>query len=212
MVFSFMSKKKNGLEFIELPSSYCLSLHSLQVYFYFIENWGYKMQYKVLKKQHNSHMCFVCGIHNDLGLNTKYYELEGKKLLGVFHGEDEHQGWPKRMHGGITAALLDETIGRAMQIDDPDLWSVTVELNVKYLKPVPLESKLYVVGWITSVRRSIITGEGYICDEKQTILATATAKYFKQDVKDIIDGRESLGEEWIYVKDDQSPLFFELPK
>ena len=157
-------------------------------------------------------MCFVCGIHNDAGLNTRYYELEGKRLLGLFHGGDIHQGWPKRMHGGITAALLDETIGRAMQIDNPDLWSVTVELNVKYLKPVPLDETLFVVGWITGVRKRIITGEGYLCDSKQNILSTATAKYYIQDVKDIIEGKESLGEEWIYVDEEKTPLFFDLPK
>ncbi len=170
------------------------------------------MQFKVLKKQNNAHMCFVCGIHNDSGLNTKYYELEGKRLLGVFQGEDIHQGWPKRMHGGIAAALLDETIGRAMQMDDENLWSVTVELNVKYLKPVPLDETLYVVGWITNYRRSIIYGEGYLCDTNQNILATASAKYFKQDVHDIIEGRESLGEEWFYVEDNDAPQFFELPR
>ncbi len=170
------------------------------------------MKFKVLKKQNNSHMCFVCGIHNESGLKTRYYELEDKRLLGVFQGEDIHQGWPMRMHGGIIAALLDETIGRAMQIDDPELWSVTVELNVKYHKPVPLDETLYVVGWITGMRKRIITGEGYLCDNKQHILSTATAKYYKQEVKEIIDGKESLGEEWIYVDEEKTPLFFELPK
>lgn len=169
------------------------------------------MKFKVLKKQHNAHMCFVCGIHNDSGLNTKFYELEGKRLLGVFHGEDIHQGWPERLHGGITAALLDETIGRAMQMTDENSWSVTVELNVKYHKPVPLDAPLYVVGWITGARRKIITGEGFICDENQVILASAQAKYFEQDVKDIID-RDTLGEEWIYVEDDEKPCYFELPR
>ncbi len=170
------------------------------------------MQYKVIKKQNNAHMCFVCGIHNDSGLHARYYELEGKKLLGVFHGEDSHQGWPSRMHGGITAALLDETIGRAMQIDDINLWSVTVDLHVKYHKPVPLDQTLYVVGWITEVRRKIITGEGYLCDENQNILASATAKYFKQDISEIMEGRKSFDEEWFYVEDEKTPLFFELPK
>lgn len=157
-------------------------------------------------------MCFVCGIHNNLGLNTKYYELEGKRLLGVFRGEDVHQGWPSRMHGGITAALLDETIGRSMQIEDETIWSVTVELNVKYVKPVPLDQTLYVVGWITGIRRKIITGEGYVCDAHQNILSTASAKYYIQDVKDIVEGRETLGEEWIYVAEDDMPLAFELPR
>ncbi len=171
------------------------------------------MQFRVLKKQNNADMCFVCGIHNDAGLNTRFYELEGKRLLGVFQGEDVHQGWPKRMHGGITAALLDETIGRAMQIEHPNLWSVTVTLNVKYHKPVPLDQTLYVVGWITDMRRKIITGEGYLCDEHKVILASAKAKYFKQDISDIMtEGEDSFEESWFLVEDEKSPLFFDLPK
>ena len=45
------------------------------------------MIYKVLKKQNNSAMCFVCGIHNNAGLNTTYYEIEGNQLVGVFKRE-----------------------------------------------------------------------------------------------------------------------------
>ena len=42
-------------------------------------------------------------------------------------------------------------------------------------------------------------GEGYICDQNHNILATATAKYFKQDINKILEdeNKEDLGEEWI---------------
>ena len=80
------------------------------------------MIYNITKKQNNSDMCFVCGIHNDAGLNIKYYELENKHLIGVFKGHDVHQSYPQRMHGGITSALLDETIGRAVQILNTAIW------------------------------------------------------------------------------------------
>ncbi len=172
------------------------------------------MEYKVIKKQNNSSKCFICGIHNDHGLHTMYYELENNQLLGVFKGGDLHQSFPGRMHGGIVSALLDETIGRAMQIGDPDVWSVTAELTTKFLKPIPLDETLYVVGWINNYRHRIFFGEGYICDQNHNILATATAKYFKQDINKILEdeNKEDLGEEWIYVADDEMPISFDLPK
>ncbi|HOI86100.1 MAG TPA: PaaI family thioesterase [Acholeplasmataceae bacterium] len=140
------------------------------------------MIYKVLKKQYNSSMCFVCGMDNEASLRTKYYELENKQILGLFQGGDVHQSYPKRMHGGIITALLDETIGRAVQIDEPNTFGVTVELTVRYLKPVPLDETLYCVGKITDMRKILFYGEGYLCTTTGDILATCHAKYMKQDI------------------------------
>ncbi|MFA6801456.1 MAG: PaaI family thioesterase [Acholeplasmataceae bacterium] len=170
------------------------------------------MEFKVTKEQNNGSKCFICGIHNNHGLKTKYYEIEGNRVLGVFKGDDLHQSFPGRMHGGIVAALLDETIGRALQIDDPERWSVTFELTTKFLKPMPLEEELYVVGWIDQVRHHIYFGQGYICDQKGQVLATATGKYFEQNIREILVDKEDLGEEWIYVADEKMPLSFELPR
>jgi uncharacterized protein (TIGR00369 family) len=170
------------------------------------------MIYKVTRKQNNSEMCFVCGMSNEGGLHTHFYELEGKKLLGVFKGNEVHQSYPQRMHGGIISALLDETIGRALQMDEETAWGVTIEINVKYLKPVPLDQELHAVGWITSNRSRIFEGEGYISNVKQEILATCTAKYLKQSVDTIVNGENFVEEQWIYVADDTPPMSFELPK
>ena len=170
------------------------------------------MIYKVIKKQNNSDMCFVCGISNDAGLKTSFYELEGQRLLGIFKGLSIHQSYPQRMHGGIIVALLDETIGRALSIHEPDFWGVTVELSIKYLKPVPLDQELKAVGYITNNRRLIFEGEGYLCDNQGVILATCTAKYMKQPVDVIVQEENFIKEQWIYVADDESPQSFDLPK
>lgn len=170
------------------------------------------MKYNVLKKQNNSSMCFVCGMDNDASLRTKYYELENKTILGLFQGNLLHQSYPKRMHGGIITALLDETIGRAIQIEEPDTFGVTVELTVKYLKPVPLDETLYCVGKIVEQKRIIFYGQGYICTPDGDILATCQAKYMKQDVNKIVAHQPFIEEQWIYVADDISPEVFELPQ
>ena len=157
-------------------------------------------------------MCFVCGMDNEASLKTKYYELENKSILGLFEGKELHQSYPKRMHGGIITALLDETVGRAIQIDEPDTFGVTVELIVRYLKPVPLDETLYCVGKITEKKKILFYGEGYISNTQGEILATVSAKYMKQDVRKIVDGDHFMKEQWIYVADDISPESFELPQ
>ena len=73
------------------------------------------MTQNVIAKQHNSKMCFVCGLKNSAGLKASFYEVEGNQLVALFTPCDEHQGYPDRLHGGIAATILDETIGRAMK-------------------------------------------------------------------------------------------------
>jgi len=170
------------------------------------------MKYKVLKKQNNSEMCFVCGIHNDAGLHTNFYELEQEKIISIFKGDEMHQSYPQRMHGGIITALLDETVGRAIQMTEPNTFGVTVELNVRFLKPVPLDQELWVVGEISKVRRILFEGTGYLCTPTHEILATCQAKYMKQDVSTIVENEDFIEEKWIYVDEDDMPHSFDLPQ
>ena len=144
------------------------------------------MTYKVLKQQNNSAHCFVCGLQNDASLKTRFYECENPDgevvLLAIATPEQRHQSYPNRMHGGVISALLDETIGRAVQITHPDIWGVTVDLNVKYKKPTPLDQPLYIEAKITEIKTrgafGTFAGEGKLFTADGTICATAEAKYF----------------------------------
>ena len=74
------------------------------------------MNRKVVGAQNVSRMCLVCGRDNDSSLKARFYELEDGELLGVFTPLTEHQGYPGRLHGGMASTLLDETMGRAINI------------------------------------------------------------------------------------------------
>jgi uncharacterized protein (TIGR00369 family) len=66
---------------------------------------------------------------------------------------EELNGYPGIVHGGIVAALVDETAGRALLIggqDEENLF-VTAKLEVVYRQPTPTVKPLDLVGWI--VRR-----------------------------------------------------------
>lgn len=168
------------------------------------------MEYKVIRQQYLADMCFVCGTHNESGLKTKYYVLEHHRILGIFEGQEIHQSYPSRMHGGIIAALLDEAVGRALQIDEPNAWAVTIDLHVKYLKPVPLNQTLFVVGWLTS-QGKIFSGEGYIMDKDGIILATCQSKYMRQSIERII-GAHDLNKGWQPDQDGCDLERIELPR
>jgi len=145
------------------------------------------MKYKVTKKQQNSDKCIVCGLSNELGLKASFYELENGELVAIFKPIDEHQSYPGRMHGGISSAILDETIGRAILIKDESMWGVTTELTLKYKKPVPLNEELKVVGRITKDSRRLFEGTGEIILKNGDVAVTAEGKYIKMPIKKITD-------------------------
>lgn len=163
------------------------------------------MKLKVLKKQNNSDMCVVCGMANGLSLGTKFYAMEGGLMVGLVTGRDEHQSYPNRMHGGLITALLDEVIGRAVNVEEPEAFGVTSEINVKFKKPVPLNEEIKVVGKLTRNTRLIFTAEGFIEDREGSILATATATYVKMSAARIA-GKPLSADQWFLIPDDEREI------
>ncbi len=149
--------------------------------------------YRDLKKQYTSKYCFVCGEENASGLAARFYELENHEIVAVFTGRPDHCSYPDRMHGGVISAMLDETIGRAILIDEPDVFGVTVDLSVQFKKPVPLETELRIVARITKNRSRLFEGTGELLLPDGTVAATGYGKYMKLSFDDIT--KNETGEE-----------------
>jgi uncharacterized protein (TIGR00369 family) len=132
-------------------------------------------------------MCLVCGEENPYSLHAQFMNLEDGRLCAKFVTNDVHQSYPGRVHGGIISAILDETIGRAVQVASPDLFGVTIELNVRFRKPVPLGVPLTVIAEITQQKRRLFEGVGKLLLEDGSVAADATARYLQSDVNDISD-------------------------
>lgn len=145
------------------------------------------MKEKILNKQNPDKMCFVCGTENGSGLHTDFYELENGELLGICKLKKEHQSYPGRGHGGVSAALIDEAVGRAIQINNPDLFGVTIDLNIKYRKPVPLDTEIKVFSRITKETKRMFEGTAEIVLPNGDIAVTGDAKYIKMPIEKIID-------------------------
>lgn len=146
------------------------------------------MGQRVIRKQPNSRMCLVCGMKNPLGLKAFFYELENGDVLAIFHPREEHQSYPGRMHGGIAAAILDETIGRAGMIKyGEDMWGVTLEFHTKFRKPVPLDVDLRVVGRITGENKRSFEGSGEILLPDGTVAVEGRGRFFKLPIDKIAD-------------------------
>ena len=145
------------------------------------------MRYQVKAKQQNTKMCLVCGLKNQFGLRSAFYELENDELLAIFKPMEEHQSYPGRLHGGIATAILDETIGRAIMIHHDDLWGVTIECSTRYRKPVPLTEEIRVVGRITKIAHRYFEGTGEILLSDGRVAVEGRGKYLKLPLDKISD-------------------------
>ncbi len=161
-----------------------------------LTRYGGEMAVKVTTKQPNSKMCFVCGLENSFGLKSRFYELENEDILAVFRPANEHQGYPGRLHGGIAATILDETIGRAIMIrQSHDIWGVTVEFSMKLKKPVPLDDEIRVRARVTKDGRRVFEGSGEILLSDGRVAIEASGRYMKMDINKITDTDFS-GDNW----------------
>lgn len=154
---------------------------------------------KVTGKQPNAKMCFVCGVDNKFGLKSRFYELEDGQLLAVFQPADEHQGYPGRLHGGIAATILDETIGRAIMIKYKEtVWGVTVDFSMRLRKPVPLDGEVHVIARIVEEGRRSFNGEGEIILADGSVAVEGKGRYLKMEIDKIADLDHEGGEWEVY--------------
>lgn len=154
------------------------------------------MKFRVTGKQHISKNCLVCGIENEFGLKTKFYEMENKEIVAFFTPHDKLQSYPGVLHGGISATILDETIGRAIMTHyGQESFGVTIELKLKYRKPVPLDVELKVIGRITSDKGRIFEGTGELLLPNGDVAVSAEGRYMKRDIHQIAQN-DFMSDEW----------------
>ena len=157
-----------------------------------------------MKKQPNSKRCFVCGLENPVGLHMHFYRDDEGQAITHYTVPDHYRGYPGVVHGGVTSALLDETIGRALFLDN--YWAVTAKLEVRFLKPVPTEQPLTVIGRIDRCNPKAAEGSGEILLEDGTIAAVGKALYIRLPDGEVERRMDSDDEMWEVVPEEGDAL------
>ena len=124
----------------------------------------------------NDDSCILCGKNNEHGLKIKFNMDKEKQMAfaNVKVGK-MFNGYNGIVHGGIVCALLDE-IG-FYAIMSQDIITVTMTLNKKLKKPVPIDTELYLEGQVIEKRsRSVIASSKIVLDG--VVLASAVGEYF----------------------------------
>ena len=122
--------------------------------------------------------CFVCGQRNPFGLHL-VFRVEDQSVVADFQPREEHQGFPGVIHGGIVAALLDETLGRTSLLGEHPEWTMTGRLEVRYRRYVPYGPLLRVRARLTTERRRVLQASGVLTlsSDESVVLAEAQGMF-----------------------------------
>ena len=129
--------------------------------------------------------CFGCGDRNARGMKLTFEQHdEARHIRGVFSLGAEYEGGAGFIHGGIIATVLDEAMGKVCRFRK--MRAVTAELNVEYLRPVPVDRMLRVEGYELEMKGRSIFIQGEIWDAATNqILARAKGRFVTLHQSDV---------------------------
>ena len=124
--------------------------------------------------------CFGCGPGHPIGLRVRCFKTDEGVLAPILVPR-RYEGPRGAAHGGIVTTYLDEVLAGAA-VRATDRLSVTGEITVRFVKPVPLETPLVGRGRLTARYDRYVDVEATI-EELATseVLARARGRFFFQD-------------------------------
>jgi len=145
------------------------------------------MEKKAIQDYYSDPMshCYGCGRLNDFGLKIKSY-WNGDESIATFKPKPHYTAFPGFVYGGLIASLIDchgtgtaaaaayEAEGRSMGTE-PELRYVTGSINVKYLKPTPMDTELFLKGKVKEIKeRKVIVdvellANGEVCAQGEVV-------------------------------------------
>ncbi|RLT33678.1 MAG: PaaI family thioesterase [Chloroflexi bacterium] len=143
-------------------------------------------------------VCFACGARNEHGLHLHFSRDGEGAVICRYDPKPENQGFPGVMHGGILAALLDESMAWAMWAADRAL-GVTAKMETRYRRTVGTKGTLVVRGRVVRMRGRRIEVEATVDDAAGERLAEATALFMRLAPEVEEEMSERLG--WALVPD-----------
>ncbi len=105
-------------------------------------------------------MCFVCGSANPHGLGLTWYADEQNIIYSDFTLTEAQQGPPGFVHGGVSAAILDEAMGAAVWRSGHNVAVINLEIN--YHLPLPLGQMLRLEACMKEQAKRKISATGEI--------------------------------------------------
>ena len=124
--------------------------------------------------------CFACGPDNPDGMHLKFhYHADDETFVCRFRLARKYTGPPGHCHGGVIAAILDEAMGKVNKIRQ--VVALTKEIEIEYVRPVPLHQPLTVVSWEKRVSGRVHINMAEILNQKGDLLAQGRGTFIAID-------------------------------
>jgi acyl-coenzyme A thioesterase PaaI-like protein len=122
-------------------------------------------------------LCFGCGADHPTGLHLQVTAGEGVTANAEFTVTEHHQGAPGLAHGGLLAAAFDETLGSLNWLLRTP--AVTARLETDFVRPVPVDSTLYIHAEVVGVvgRKIYTRAQGRLGAPDGPLAVTASALF-----------------------------------
>ena len=120
------------------------------------------------------HNCFACGRENPIGMRLRIEIGDGMSRT-TWVPDENHVGWSDKLHGGLTATLLDEVMAWAPSSFDS--WAVTAEMSIRFRSPASPGEELTAVGRVVERRRRIYEVAGEVRGSDGRLIAEGRGRY-----------------------------------
>jgi acyl-coenzyme A thioesterase PaaI-like protein len=125
--------------------------------------------------EHDPHPgCVVCGRGNARGLHLEFVRRPDGSVEGSFRAGAAFEGYPRQMHGGVIAMLLDGAMTNCLFRHGHV--AVTAELSVRFRRPVAVDRAATLRAWIERARPPLRRAAAELLQGGR-VMATAHAKF-----------------------------------
>jgi uncharacterized protein (TIGR00369 family) len=124
-----------------------------------------------------SNRCFGCGPANQAGLHLEFLLADDGSIVSFPVVASAFEGHAGYLHGGIIATMLDEAMSKAVRAQGST--SMTRNMEVDYLLPVPSEALLRIEGRVVRHERRKHWAEARIVNEKGIALAESKGLFIE---------------------------------
>jgi uncharacterized protein (TIGR00369 family) len=138
-----------------------------------------------MKKIKNIHLnddpevyqCFGCSPYNDFGLQLEFWDT-GNELISSWIPRPVLQSYPKVVHGGIQATLLDEIAGWVVYVKCGTV-GLTAEMKVKFRQPLFIDQgEITIRARLKEQNKRLATIHAELINSSGKICAEAELRYF----------------------------------
>ena len=121
--------------------------------------------------------CFGCSERNPRGLALAFHRVGPHEVACRLTPSADLNGAPGIVHGGIQATILDEAMGYACHTGDDDLNVVTVEMQLRYRRPLRTEEPIVARAKVTDIDGRDVHVTGTLSSEDGEVLTEGSARF-----------------------------------